>query len=168
MVTQHRSRVRRKLRTGRPGKAYQRIRSNVKVRARLVKFYGAVDVDVDVRMWVLPHTIHFMCCAEQQCHLLKDRVDDHHLDQNPGYKIKDSCDSTSKLTTLQECNAARLALDWKVTNVVETNDTSFPTGCYRRQNEKYRVAHVESSYLWYFNKASGVQSHSNSEPVCKG
>ena len=112
-------------------------------------------------------TFGVLYCAEQECHLLKDRVDKHRLDQNPGYKIKESCDATSKLT-FQECNAARLLLDWKVVNVVLTNDTSLPTGCYRQQEKKYRFRHDQSLYKWYFNEAAQGQSNSKSEPVCKG
>ena len=111
-----------------------------------------------------------MCSAEQECHLLKDQVDDHHLDQNPGYKIKDrgaeSCGDTE--LNLEECEEARLALDWKVTNVAQINDASLPTGCYRQQNESYRFWHNKSSYVWYFNEAAEGQSDSKSEPVCKG
>ena len=105
--------------------------------------------------------------------MLKDQVDDpHHLDQKPGYKIKhkgaQSCDDTFKLT-FEQCEEARLALDWKADAVVKTNETSLPTGCYRQQEgEYYRFVHNESSYLWYFNEATEGRSDWKSEPVCKG
>ena len=120
------------------------------------------------------HSLTFgvLYCAEQECHLLKDRVDDpHHLDQKPGYKIKDkgaeSCNNTMKLT-FKQCNEARLALDWNAAAVMKTNSTSLPRGCYRQQEEKYRFRHNQSSYKWYFNEAGDGQSDSKSEPVCKG
>ena len=117
------------------------------------------------------HSLLWVRCAEQECHLLKDRVDTHYLDQNSGYKIKDngtsSCDKTSKLT-FEECQAARFALDAKATAVTKTNNKVLPTGCYRQQQDQYRFQHDESSYKWYFNNASIGQSHSKSEPVCKG
>ena len=110
--------------------------------------------------------------TEQECHLLKHQVDDpHHLDQHPGYKIKgkgaESCGETSRLT-FDECEEARLALDWKAAAVAKTNETSLPTGCYRQQEVEYRFEHSKSSYLWYFNEATTGQSDSNSEPVCEG
>ena len=109
--------------------------------------------------------------AEQECHLTTALVDDpHHLDQNPGYKIKDkgaaSCGETLKLT-FAECQEARVALDSKATAVVNTTDVSLPTGCYRQQQAQYRFQHDESSYKWYYNTVAG-QADSNSEPVCKG
>ena len=99
-------------------------------------------------------------------------VDDlHHLDQKPGYKIKDmgaeSCDDTLKLT-FEKCEEARLALDWKAAAVVKINEASLPTGCYRQQEKEYRFLHNKSSYLWYFNEAANGQSDWKSEPVCKG
>ena len=107
--------------------------------------------------------------AEQECHLTTALVDDpHHLDQNPGYKIKDkgaaSCDEA---LTVEQCEEARLALDRNAADVMETNDASLPTGCYRQEKEEYRFLHNESSYVWYFNEVDG-QSDSKSEPVCKG
>ena len=121
---------------------------------------------------ILRHGDDWLCFAEQECHLIKDKVDDpHHLDQKPGFKIKDkgaaSCGDTSKLT-FDECEKAREALDWKAAAVAKTNETSLPTGCYRQQKVKYRFNHSESSYLWHFNEATTEQSDSNSEPVCKG
>ena len=114
-----------------------------------------------------------MCSAEQECHLLKEQVDDpHHLDQNPGYKIKDkdtaSCGETSELT-FAECQDAKSFLDSKATAVVNTTDANLPTHCYRQQEDQYRFQDSESSYKWYFNTADGNgQADSNSEPVCKG
>ena len=113
-----------------------------------------------------------MRTTEQECHLLKDKVDDpHHLDQKPGYKIKDkgtdSCDDTLKLT-FEQCEQARWALDWKAAAVVKTNETNLPTGCYRQHEKEYRFGHNESSFLWYFNEATEGQSDWKSEPVCKG
>ena len=114
-----------------------------------------------------------MCSSEQECHLTTAKRDDpHHLDQKPGYKIKDkgaeSCDDTLKLT-LEQCEEARLALDWNSTAVVKTNKTSLPTGCYRQhEKEEYRFRHNKSSYVWYFNEAINGQSDWKSEPVCKG
>ena len=110
--------------------------------------------------------------TEQECHLLQDYVDEpHHLDQMPGYKIKDkgakSCDDTLKLT-FEQCEEARLALDWKAAAVVRTSETSLPTGCYRQHEKQYRFRHSESSYLWHFNEAVNGQSDWKSEPVCKG
>ena len=110
--------------------------------------------------------------AEQECHLLKDQVDyPHHLDQRPGYQIKDkgaeSCDNTLKLT-FKQCEQARLVLDWKAAAVVKTSEASLPTGCYRQYEKEYRFGHNESSYLWYFNEAAEGQSDWKSEPVCKG
>ena len=122
---------------------------------------------------ILRHGDDWLCfAAEQECHLIKDKVDDpHHLDQKPGFKIKDkgaaSCGDTSKLT-FDECEKAREALDWKVAAVVKTNETTLPTGCYRQQEVEYRFEHNESSYLWYFNEAVDGQSDWKSEPVCKG
>ena len=117
-----------------------------------------------------PHCSHSVCSAEQECHLLQAQVDDHHLDQNPGYKIKDkgaaNCDNGSKLT-FAECKEARVALDSKAIAVVNTTDVSLPTGCYRQQQDQYRFEHDESSYKWFFNTVAG-QPDSNSEPVCKG
>ena len=111
-----------------------------------------------------------MCSTEQECQLRKDQVDAHHLDQNPGYKIKDkgaaSCGDTLKLT-FAECQIAKLALDPKATAVVNTTSTNSPTGCYRQQVDQYRFEHGESSYRWFFNTVDG-QSDANSEPVCKG
>ena len=110
-----------------------------------------------------------MCPAEQECHLTTDQVDDHHLDQNPGYKIKDknteSCDET---LTFDQCEEARLALDWKAAAVARIDKPSLPTGCYRQEKEEYRFLHNESSYVWYFNEATEGQSDPKSEPVCKG
>ena len=108
-----------------------------------------------------------MCFTEQECQLTRALVDDpHHLDQNPGYKIKDkgaaSCDLTS-----EECEEARFALDLNATAVVNTASASLPTGCYRQQEDEYRDQHAESSYKWFFNTVAG-QPDSNSEPVCKG
>ena len=112
-----------------------------------------------------------MHTAEQECHLLKDQVDARHLDQKPGYKIKDmgakSCDDTLKLT-FEKCEEARLILDWNAAPVVKTNETSLPTGCYRQQEKEYRFLHSKSSYLWYFNEATEGHSDRKSEPVCKG
>ena len=113
-----------------------------------------------------------ICSSEQECHLLKHQVDDpHHLDQKPGYKIKDkgakSCDETLKLT-FDQCKAARVALDWKAATVVKTKEASLPAGCYRQQEDEYRFGHNESSYLWYYNEAVTGQSDWKSEPVCKG
>ena len=112
-----------------------------------------------------------MCSAEQECHLTTAQVDEHHLDQHPGFKAKDKgskiCDATLELT-LQECREARVALDSKADKVVKTNNASLPTGCYRQQQDKYRDRHGTSSYLWYFNEAANGQSDSKSEPVCKG
>ena len=104
--------------------------------------------------------------------MLKDQVDyPHRLDQKPGYQIKDkgadSCDDTLKLA-FEQCEQARLALDWKATAVVKTNKISLPTGCFRQQEKEYRFGHNESSYLWYFNNAVNGQSDWKSEPVCKG
>ena len=70
--------------------------------------------------------------------------------------------------TLDECNAARLALDWNVDTVESKDDGNFPKGCYRQQKEEYRFLHSESSYVWYFNNADAGQPDSNSEPICKG
>ena len=116
--------------------------------------------------------MYMVLSAEQECHLLKHQVDDpHHLDQHPGYKIKgkgaESCGETSRLT-FDECEEARLALDWKAAAVAKTNETSLPTGCYRQHEKEYRFEHNESSYLWYFNEAVDGQSDWKSEPVCKG
>ena len=98
--------------------------------------------------------------------MLKDQVDQHHLDQNPGYKIKESCDDTK--LNLEECEEARLALDWNATAVAQIDDASLPTGCFRQQEADYRFLHNESSYLWYYNEDDGVNTHAGSEPVCKG
>ena len=117
------------------------------------------------------HFAYLVLCADQECHLLKGRVDDpHHLDQNPGYKIKDkgaaNCESTVKLT-FAECQEARLALDSKATAVVNTANANLPTGCYRQQEDQYRDQHDKSSYKWFFNTVDG-KNDSNSEPICKG
>ena len=120
---------------------------------------------------ILQQSPHVVLSAEQECQLLQDQVEDpHHLDQNPGYKIKDngtaSCDDTLKLT-FAECQEAKSFLDWKATAVINTTDASLPTGCYRQQEDEYRFEHDKSSYKWYYNTVAG-QADSNSEPVCKG
>ena len=128
-------------------------------------------MDVDLRVWGFAVDSAFcVCSAEQECHLLKDQVDAHNLDQNPGYKIKDKNAETCGDTelNLEECEQAMLALDWKVINVAQINDANLPTGCFRQQEADYRFLHNESSYLWYYNEADGVNTHSDSEPVCKG
>ena len=112
-----------------------------------------------------------MYYAEQECHLTTAQVDTRHLDQKPQYKIKkkgtESCGDTLKLT-FEQCEEARLALDWKAAAVVKTNETSLPTGCYRQQEDGYRDQHEQSSYWWYFNEAVDGQSGSETEPVCHG
>ena len=117
------------------------------------------------------HRSYLMLFAEQECHLTTAQVDVLRLDQKPGYQIKhkgaDSCDDTLKLT-FEQCEQARLALDWKAAAVVKTNETSLPTGCYRQQEKEYRFGHNESSYVWYFNNAVNGQSDWKSESVCKG
>ena len=123
------------------------------------------------RFRIVLHCLHLLRSAEQECHLTTDEVDDpHHLDQNPGYMIKDkgaaSCGETLKLT-FAECEEARLALDSKATAVVNTASASLPTGCYRQQEDQYREQEAVSSYLWFFNTLAG-QPDSNSEPICKG
>ena len=70
--------------------------------------------------------------------------------------------------TLDECNAARLALDDKADAVQSKDDGNFPKGCYRQQKEEYRFQDGESSYVWYFNEADEGQPDSKSEPICKG
>ena len=107
-----------------------------------------------------------MCFAEQECHLRENQVDDRRLDQDPGFEVRDKNTAGCDMT-LDECKAARLALDWKAEAVEEINNASFPTGCYRQQNASYRFSHSLSSYEWYFNSAEG-QSNSESEPICKG
>ena len=135
---------------------------------------GFIDVQV-VRQFYLNSNDDdtVVLFAEQECHLTTAEVaDPHHLDQEPGFKIEakgaDSCDNTSKLTTLAQCDEARLALDGKADAVQETNETNLPTGCYRQQEAEYRLLHNKSSYVWYFNTAANGQSDSNSEPVCQG
>ena len=106
--------------------------------------------------------------AEQECHLRENQVDDHHLDQDPGFEVRDKNTAGCDMT-LEECNAARLALDWKAEAVQEIDTVNFPIGCYRQQNASYRFSHSLSSYMWYFNSADDQgQSHSESEPICKG
>ena len=113
--------------------------------------------------------LRVFCCAEQECHLTTDQVNDpHHLDQSPGYKIKDKDESCDETLTFDQCKKARLALDWNAAAVETTDSTSLPTGCYRQQKEEYRFRHSESSYVWYFNEATEGQSDPKSEPVCKG
>ena len=124
-----------------------------------------------VRCSTLLRGSHLVCSAEQECHLTTALVNDpHHLDQNPGYKIKDkdtaSCDETSELT-FAECQDAKSFLDSNATAVVNTTEANLPTGCYRQQQDQYRFEHGESSYKWFFNAVAG-QADSNSEPVCKG
>ena len=114
------------------------------------------------------YSSNLVCSAEQECLLLEGDVDvPYHLDQNPGFRIQDegTCDET---LTFEQCEKARLALDWRAADVETTNNASFPTGCYRQQNESYRFRHSESSYVWYFNEATEGQSHPKSEPVCNG
>ena len=119
----------------------------------------------------MPYSSHLVCYAEQECHLPSAQVETHHLDQNPGYKIKDkgaaNCNNTLKLT-FAECQEAKSFLDSNATAVVNTSSTSLPTGCYRQQEDQYRDQHNKSSYKWHFNTDDDGQPDSNSAPVCKG
>ena len=119
-------------------------------------------------MFVLHNTARLASLAEQECYLTIDEVDARHLDQKPGFKIKGKDESCDETLTFDQCEKARLALDWKAAAVEKTDSTSLPTGCYRQQKEAYRFWHNESSYVWYFNEATDGQSDSISEPVCQG
>jgi len=104
----------------------------------------------------------------QECQLRENRVDDQYLDQDPGFEVRAKNTAGCDITTLEECESARDALDSKVETVKQIEDVNFPKGCYRQKNTSYRFLHTESSYLWYFNNATEGQSESESEPVCKG
>ena len=124
------------------------------------------------------HTRYSVCIVEQECHLTKNQVNDsYHLDQKPGYKVGGkgtSCSDTSKLETLEDCEEARDALDWRVYNVTLINKANSTSGCYRQQKgiADYRSLHNESSYLWYYNEPDDGEyvfnSDPNNEPICKG
>jgi len=133
---------------------------------------GFIDVQVVRQFYLNSNDDDTVLFAEQECHLTITEVNTRHLDQEPGFKIEakgaESCDDTSKLTSLEQCDEARLALDWKADAVQEKDDGTLPTGCYRQQEAEYRLLHSKSSYVWYFNVAVNGQSDPNSEPVCQG
>lgn len=113
-----------------------------------------------------------MVCAEQKCRFRSSQYDTlHHLDEKPGYHIqnkrKEGCDEMLQLT-FEECEEAKIVLDWSVTAISKISDARFPTGCYRQQLQSYRFRHDKRSYVWYFNNATTGIFDSKSESVCKG
>ena len=127
-----------------------------------------------VRFRIVLHCSHLFHSAEQECHLLNEKVyDPHFLDQEIGQELQTSLDgatyaietsgtrscSYNKNLTKSECTQAMHRLLGPQYNPVTQNVADRPTGCYRE------TANTDS---WLFNEYASGTIVSSAQPVCDG